>query len=258
MTNIQSEDDFIARCFASVDADILFDMDIQTATTATLITGQTTAVSLNSAKFTLPSLPSGVTAYIPTMISDCYSSVLHTLYVCKIVHFGVLDISTNVYTADATMPTYTEGNNSNVTYSGVFASVNTALNATPGTLVITYTNQAGTTSVSSPSATLTASAATNTASATAGLIPLATTDYGVQAVTGAVRSGGTTPTGKLDFWGTIPITIVNAGLIANCAAYKPLHFNGQRLAAGDVIQTFSMGSAAIRRITMNLRLVGDK
>jgi hypothetical protein len=138
-------------------------------------------------------------------------------------------------------------------FGALMMEVTTALNALPGTLVITYDNQSGT-SHSTASLTLTASATVNTAA----LPSLASGDYGIRNITGAVRSGGTAPTGVINFYGLLPIGVVQIGVVnvtgsrdlITAAPFPP------RLLANEQIALLT-SIATARAWTGFIRYIGD-
>jgi hypothetical protein len=120
--------------------------------------------------------------------------------------------------------------------------VETALNATPGSFTFTYTNQDGTTSQTTPSLALTASAAVGTASP----IRLNGTDWGVRDITAASRTSGTSPTGVIRFYGVYPIAMLDFQTGSTMGIVKNLLNNNlefYKLAAGDTLGFFVTGSS---------------
>jgi hypothetical protein len=153
------------------------------------------------------------------------------------------------------MPTVTELGTSRVMASAVIAEVTTALNATPGSLQITYTDQDGNTSQSNTAVALTASAVVGTCA----FVNLAAGDTGVRDISAATRSAGTTPTGVIKFWGLVPIALVSTALGDNPEKMNLItqNFNPIRLGAGDVVRVFPTVSATAKRVFGMINLVGD-
>ena len=201
------------------------------------------------------SLPSGVTAYLPTQIHGGTNLLGFFLGVYHMINLGSIDISTNTFTAGSNMGTTTFGGQT-VSRSGVlFAEVTTALNATPGNLNVTYVDQSGNT------------AETNTAVALATAAPVGSGvfvrlnigDGAVREVTGANNSGGTSPTGVIKFWGLIPIgsTITNAyhgGFVIDAFNKRPLY----RLPANAILGGVVSGGTSAGGLEGSIRYVGDQ
>lgn len=190
---------------------------------------------------TLPSLPSGVSKYRPTFLTSVGNGTISNIF-GKIIELGNLNISTNTYTTTATMPTRRElGTNAVQMWSPLLCVVTTVLNALPGTLNINYTDQGG--SAGTTSIALTASGSVGTAC----FANLATGDIGVQAVTNTTnRSGGTTPTGVITFYGILPLD-VGVTNIASTGVGRNLittNFAMLELGAGDKIGMIKINSNA--------------
>src|SRR4051794_26651805 len=116
MASFTTADKITQAAAAGYDGYILIDGE-STAGTATFLANSFPTMVEIATTEALPSLAGGVTGYIATHVA-LSSSVADMQYlVAKAVHFGSLDISTNTYTADASMPTITElGAASTVTY----------------------------------------------------------------------------------------------------------------------------------------------
>jgi hypothetical protein len=154
------------------------------------------------------------------------------MWLVKLVDLGSLNISTNTFTDGSAMPTVDELGTNRVMAGAVIMEVTVALNATPGSITITYTDQDGNASQTSTSQALAASAAIGSI----GNLQLATGDYAVRDISAAARTGGTTPTGTIKFWGIIPVGMVySAGagagetvdLVTNSFALVPLGTSDQ-------------------------------
>lgn len=153
------------------------------------------------------SLPSGVTAYMPCK-TWIHSTNAAPIILGRLVNLGSLDISgaSGTFTDGDAMPTVTELGASNQVYGPVIVEVETALNATPGSFQVTYTDHEGNTGQLSTSVGLTASAPIGSA----GFLPTLGGDLGVTDITAAVRTAGTTPTGVLRFWGIMDAILWSA------------------------------------------------
>jgi hypothetical protein len=248
-------DQFIDRIADGYGGVELFDGEVPTATTTTLLSGFNGGQNIAGMR-TLPTLPSGVTAYIPTAIS-LSTGGLTSYLVAKVISLGSIDISgaSGTFTDGSAMPTITELGTSRTTCSGVIAEVTTALNATPGSLSITYVDQDGNSAEATTAQALTASAVVGTC----GYVILNAGDNGVQDITTAVRSVGTTPTGVINFWGVVPITMVS---VCNVDIPEKInlitqHFNPIRLGAGDVIRVFPMIASTAKRVYGIINFVGE-
>jgi len=248
---------FISQCASGIKRNQPIGDEAQANTTATFLARNIATMTRRGYTKPLPSpLPSGVTAYICSRISVTGSSPGIALIVAKLIDLGSIDISTPTFTDGSAMPTKTELNASNVTASPVLCEVTTALNATPGSLQITYVDQDGNTAEATTAQVMTASSVVKSAA----YIDLNGTDWGVQDITAATRTGGTTPTGVVQFWGLLPITICplapNTDGVTWIDNLIGTAFNPTRLGAGDVIGAFQSGSA-LSRVYGNLFFVGD-
>lgn len=155
------------------------------------------------------SFESGVSGYIPTQINLTGSSnaSARMVIVAEMIDMGSIDISgaSGTFTDGSAMPTRTQLGASNALASPVWCEAETAPSATPGTLNVTYTDQDGNTGISAPATNINGSAVARSGC----FLPLDSSDWGVRDITGATRSGGTTPTGVIRFWGLIPLCAVN-------------------------------------------------
>lgn len=201
------------------------------------------------------SLPSGVSAYIPTEVLVVHPVQGLAILIAELVDLGSIDISgaSGTFTDGSDMGTREEGGaaSSNV-YSSVWMEATTALNANPGTLVVTYVDQDGNTAAASPSMTLTGSSVAGSGS----WLLLNNPDIGVRDITAAVRSGGTSPSGVIKFWGVKPLALVPSSG-PNAAPYSLLN-NGiiRRLPAGAIIAAISASNTAAGAAVI-VNIVGD-
>ncbi len=204
-----------------------------------------------------PSLPAGLSAYLLTAV--CLNlSPNRPVLICEMVNLGSIDISgaTGTFTDGAAMPTETELGSSVQKYGPVLVEVTASLNATPGSITVTYTNQAGTGSQSTGAIALGGSSVFNQCN----FLTLAAGDWGVQDITAVARSGGTTPAGTLKFWGIIPIvqtgvpaggTAVTENLLVNAC-------NPRRIGAAKTIGAVQLGASSVQGIIQgSVFLVGD-
>lgn len=223
------------------------------ATTATALTGQQITLNRIGLVQTMESLPTGVTSYKLTG-GSLLTSTASSFILAECVNLGSLDISTNVFTDGSTMPTKTEGNTSRTIDGMVFMEVTTALNATPGTITITYVDQNGNAAETTASQTLTASAAVGTVA----MFPLNTPDTGVRDITAALRSAGTTPTGVVRFWGIIPIHIFSNQSIVTSETFNDLTGTPApvTLSASSALHLFSTVTTA-KGVLSSLFFMGD-
>jgi hypothetical protein len=246
-------DDILARCAAGFELRENFAVDQRIANTGLL---PNFAQSIQY-RYTVPTMPSGVSAFIPSEI-DLASSTLNGYFtVAKAINLGSLNISTNVFTDGSSMPTVTELGVSRVVAGGMIAVVEVALNATPGSLSVTYVDQDGNAAEASPVTAMTASSTVESG----GVVPLNSPDWGVRDVTTAARTGGTTPTGTVRFYGLIPIGCIQGNGSSNQSAVSiaplGLDFNPIRLAAGDLVIVMQAQLTAARAIVGSLQFIGD-
>ena len=233
--------------------------EIQTATASIFLGNNFNSMQKVGVTKALPNpLPSGVTNYIATGLSIASSDNNVTVLIGKLINLGNLVLSTNTFTDGSTMPTVTELGSSVVTYSPVLAEVSNAsgLNATPGSVQITYVDQSGNAAESNTAQTMVASSAVHSV----GWAILNTGDYGVQDITSAAQSGGASPTGTITFWGVIPLSmiIILAAGTNDADNLISMGFNPVRLGAGDVIGCFTAtNSVSTKAVLGNIFFVGD-
>lgn len=227
-----------------------------TQETATAAFGLNTS-AIHRAAFTkaLPSLPSGVTGYVASRIHVLGTVAGVEIILGKLINLGSLDISSNVFTDGAQMPSVNELGVNRQIPSAIFVEVTTALNATPGSLNVTYVDQDGNAAETSTTQTLPPSGAVGSA----GYINLNSPDFGAIDITGAARTGGTTPTGVLTFWGMIPICMNPISFSNSIAPECNLLTDGFSFpifGGGDVIGGFALGSTAVKGIMGNITFIG--
>jgi hypothetical protein len=204
----------------------------------------------------IPTLESGVTSYIPTELYVQTSvNTGYLLLFGELIDLGSLDISTNTFTDGNAMPTRTVFNTSTALSSPIIMEVEVALNATPGSIAVTYVDEDGNTAETTTAQAMTASSTVGSFA----VITLNTGDYAARDITGAARSGGTTPTGTVRFWGIVPIVFVATGngSTSNGVAYDLIN-NGivRRLPTGAKIAGFVNHTATGATLGM-INYVGD-
>lgn len=256
---ITSIDDNIARAGGSYIRTDPFWIDY-TTTTSTVIAGSTSIAGILGMLRPMPgSLPTGITKFIPNSASVAVGlgSGQGTI-IGKLVRLGQLDISGPTFTADATtsgaMPTITELNVSRQIHSALFIRVKTALNATPGSITVTYVDQDGNASETTSAAALTASCAVGSTA----LVTLNTGDTGVRSISTATRTGGTTPTGVVEFYGFIPWKILPGigNMINTESTYSP-GFANISLSAGESLGIIAFGLPTARTFCGYITYIGD-
>ncbi len=238
---IASYDDIITAEAGGYSGDMPFYTQYGTAKTATVYTGQISVRHDYRTRIgVLPTLPGGKTYYAPKSL-EFSSSVARSFIVARLTSFGSLNIATPTFTDASAAPTRTEGGVSRQIPSAVLMVVTTGLNATPGSFTITYQDQDANTAETTASVALTASAIAGTAA----FVNLKTPDWGAIDITAATRTGGTTPTGVIEFFHVDPVCMVNipvAGMVEKknfFTDYAYLH----QFAAGDKIAFIGMGNA---------------
>lgn len=209
------------------------------------------------------SLPTGVTAFIPASV------FLHTntsggaglpVIVAKAIELGSFNVGTNTFTDGSAMPTQTVGGNSLQIASPVMAEITTVLNGTPGSITITYVDQSGNASETTAAAALSGSAAVGSC----GFIPLNTGDWGVRDISAAARTGGSSHSGVIRFWGLVPFFTAPFGLIGSSSIAQPIHvdmltgkMNFMRLGVNDKIRVFCVNAGVPRAVLGCIQFVGD-
>ena len=154
---------------------------------------------------TYPSLPSGVTGYIPACMNLTYHGAGSHAIIAKLIDLGTLNTAGPTFTDGNQMPTVTELGVSRQIPGTVMVEITAALNATPRNLSVTYVDQDNNTAETTSAVSLPASGVAGSMAA----LKLNGSDWGVLDITNATGSGGTTPSGTLKFWGVIPLGIVN-------------------------------------------------
>ena len=201
-------------------------------------------------------LPTGVTSYIITRVSATCSIGAMSFLFGRLINLGSLNIATPTFTDGSAMPTITELGDSHATNSPILIEVTTALNATPGSLTVTYVDQDGNSAETTTAQALGASSPIGNS----GWIHLNTGDSGARDITTATRTGGTTPTGIIKFWGILPICLMSASPDTTTAMQENLltgAFNPLRFGAGDEIGGFIIGGTSAKAMFGEMFVVGD-
>lgn len=252
---LKTYDDFIAQVGALKTLYQPFYGELQAATSIAF-TGQFYSMQMLGYGKVLPSLPSGITAYIPTRVDVVLGVSTAPLLIAKMVNLGSIDISgaSGTFTDGNAMPTVTECGVSRQIASPIFAEITTGVNATPGTLTVTYKDQDNNGAETTTAQTITVSGLARSM----GLITLNTTDWGATDITAAARAAGTTPTGVIKFWGVMPIALISCPLVQTLEIENllTLNFNPVRLGAGDEIRVIGFTSPA-KGMLGNIYFVGD-
>ena len=256
---VTSYDNLIARVGNSYYANWPFYGDGQVTTG--LLGGNNFSLQKVGTAPILPTLPSGVSAYIPTAIKAAAAIITspRTLMFCEVIDMGSLNISTNVFTDGSAFPTRLELGTSRQTFGPIFVEFETALGGTPGSLTVTYVDQDGNTAETTAAQTM---SATNPNIGTTGWIVLNSPDVGAQDITTAARSGGTTPTGTVRFWGILPIAYftLNSNGSGYIYAFHTQNFNWSSLGASTSIRIFSWSGATAPggyAICGSIDIIGD-
>ncbi len=202
-------------------------------------------------------LPSGVTAYIIPRYTIRLTTA-QPVIIAKLISLGTFDVSgaSGTWTNGSVMPSAKVLGVSNTQLaSAVIMEVTTALSANQGTFTLTYTNQSGTASQTSQTVSPPNSAPLKSCC----YLGLASGDWGVQAITGGTRTGGTTPTGVITCWGLVPIGIQQvSGFATYGGNLLTNRVNPLRLGAGDKIGVFCFSHQGAARATMGeIEIVGD-
>lgn len=193
----------------------------------------------------IETLPSGVISVIPTVIDIANTQTGLCILAGRATLLGSLDISgaSGTFTPGSAMPTRTSLGASRPTWSVPIMEVTTALNSAPGSWTITYTDQDGnsgnaTTSVGFGNSSVVGSAVTTT---------LVDGDAGVRSIEAASRSGGTTPTGVVAFYGIEPLCLIatSTAVVSNFQDDLIIgQTNMMEMVAGDSIIFYSIGNTA--------------
>lgn len=218
-------------------------------------------VRLGHAKNLPDPLPSGVTSYVVTQVAHSQSRTGsasdHVFLFGRLIDLGNLDIAGPTFTDGAAMPSYTELGVSRQIPSPILIEVTTALNSSPGSMTVTYQDQDANTAETTASQALGASATVGSS----GSIALNDPDWGAIDITTATRTGGSSPTGIVQFWGIHPLcaSLVPAQTEAHCENIITSGVNLLHLPAGAALGGF-MATALTnhtKAILGNIFVVGD-
>lgn len=255
---VASYNDLVARVGSNYTLNQPFWGELQSTTG--LLAGTQTGLANLATQKDLPSLPSGVTAYIPTTIGGVWSaSTGYPLLVCQCINLGTLDLATSAFTDGSSMPTVTELGVSRQTSGMVLVEAITAIGSTSGGINITYVDQDGNAAETTTTQNLPVS---NANIHFVGAIILNAGDVGVRDITNATRTGGTPPTGTLKFWGCLPIAMCCSDASGNIFTENLLTSTfmlSQLPAATKIIYFAYAGGNAItaRALHGNMFLIGD-
>lgn len=211
----------------------------------------------------LGSLPSGVTAFIPTAWSmiDSYTNNgdnTCTFALVEMINLGSLDISGPTFTDGSVMPTRTCLNASMQMAGPVWVEVTTALNATPGNITVSYHDQDNNADETTTAQSLQGSSNIGDG----GFIQLNNYDSGVVdlTTTATTRTGGTTPTGVIKFWGILPIGVITMPACQTSPVFENLITQGfmmRRLPANTTLGVFMFGKSVADNCHGTISFVGD-
>jgi len=198
-------DGLLARKLAGYERNVSFMRAYQSAGAAVWAASSTdTFNGMRFGTYTVPTLEAGVDAYVPTMMEwNASIGPGITFMVAEQISLGTLSLATPTFTDGSSAPTRTVGNTSTVVPGFCIGEVTTALNATPGNATVTYVDQDNNTAETTRSLTLGASAPVGSFSS----LPLNSPDWGVRDITTATRTGGTSPSGVIQFWWLNPIYV---------------------------------------------------
>lgn len=145
-------------------------------------------------------LPSGASAYIPEAIEIVSSASGGPLLLYEAVDMGTVDTATAIYTPGSAFPTRTALGASRQ-LSGQVVMEFTADMVSQRTVTVTYKNQDGVGGRTSAAHGVT----TNVVKNSSGILVLQAGDTAVQEITAVNATGGTSPSGTIQFWGIIQI-----------------------------------------------------
>ena len=229
----------------------------ESVATTTMYTG---AFIMQRIGFTraIPSLPDGIVSVIPTSVDVLCSTVSLPVLCGRLTNLGSIDISgaSGTFTDGSAMPSRNTLGVSRQVWSNVIAEVTTTLNATPGSLAITYNDQDNNASESTTALSLTASSVAGSAC----FLRLNTGDYGVVDITAATRTAGTTPTGGIRFNGIEPLALFSATFNPGASYIEDLvctSTNLMEMVATDQIGFYVLGSTVAKSIMGKVSYVGN-
>jgi hypothetical protein len=255
MANITTYDGFIERISNGYSRNEIIN-GIQIANPVTFGAANAWSQSMSTFTKTIPTLEAGVSAYIPTAITANTNTASTSVLVGRFVELGSLDIATPTFTDGSTMGTRTVGGLSYNVSGILVVEVTTALSASPGNFTVTYVDQDGNAAETTTSRSFGASAPIGSSA----FHTLNTDDYAVQDITTATRTGGTTPTGVVKFWGVEIIALLEGKTIQTSVAKADLLNDGLnlvRLGSGDVVRAIWLHATAAGRVIGDITYVGD-
>jgi hypothetical protein len=226
-------------------------------TTAANTTSSGTQFSGSRAGYTrnMPSLPANVSGYIPTRFTTQCNTNPRLVMALKLIDLGNLSLATPTFTDGVAMPTVTELGSSVQIASPILLETTTVHNSSPGNMTITYVDQNNNTAETTASMTLGASSPVGSIA----WAILNSPDWGVLDVTSATRTGGSTPTGVVQFWGVVPVALAIIGSNATGGVDNLLGGSPRivKLGAADVIGIFQFSVVSTSAYLGDLFFIGD-
>lgn len=232
-----------------------FSLEVPVATTATLYTNALNlSVQNMGVVYEAPNpLPAGVSNISINGGWMTSNTALCSFWFARLINYGSINLATNVFTAGVVAPSRLECNVSRQIATAVFIEAETATGTSNGTLVVDYVDEDNA-SGSTPSMTLTA----NVVKQTAQFMELGDANM-VKQITGAVRTGGASPSGTLRFWGIDPIDILPIPNIVQPEIFNTLTSMPFRtpLDAGEKVYVLCIGNSTTKSILGGLALMGE-
>jgi hypothetical protein len=259
VANLATIDDYINRASNGYITHRHYSVQIDAATSTSISAGQLMSMQLLPVVQTIESMPSGVTGYRlvnATLVSSLATGIYSLV---KLINLGsVTDLSSFSFTDGSAMPSITEGNNSNASYSPILMQITGTLNSAPGTFTITYVDQDGNTAEAAPGFAPSLSCLVGTT----GPVPLNTGDIGARDVTNITRSGGSAHSGSIRLWGAI-----NLGMFGNSngninQTYQLNFLTGTPsaplLSAGDQLGILALGTVTAKAVKGSFTFIGEQ
>lgn len=198
-------------------------------------------------------LPTGCAAFIPEAVEIADTSVAGPFLMYEAVLLGSIDCATGVFTDGVPFPTRKALGITRQLSGQVLVEMATD-QVSQRTITVTYVNQDGVGGRTSAAHTITLAALQDST----GILVLQVGDTGVQDITNVTATGGTAPSGTINFWGIIPIIVIPPGIglggfTVNLLAEGVV----RRLEAGATIRFLQLNSQAASRSIGALRYVYD-
>lgn len=221
---------------------------------ANFLSGQRCAFFTFPGGTTTPTLPGSTSGYLITEVTPITSLTATWYTFGELVKLGTLDLNGGgggSFTGAAALPTRTELGTSNALDSMLICEVNTALSATPGTFTVTGLDDSGN---SVTSATITP--ANSSAIGSASIINPPSGSNAWRSLTAASTTG--TGTGKMDFWGIIPISSHSA--MPTVSITDDLVNNGRiiKIGASKTLGAFLWASQSASATKIYVNILGDQ